>query len=387
MPNEEIETDDDESEDGESEATPQFAPLPANVGRPPKRPARKGPPVAPASPGFGTVNRNGAPTAIEGAGWSNKEADLMWPEMLQRIEKRGQSPFEIIAQVVPYREGSPPIGSIEGSSIVGDASICPSEALIAAVDRFHMATTEGAQLYEIRFLWKASGQVYGRGKLGRPPRAQIIAARMAQPQQAGAPPAPPQGYPPPPSPGQNWPAQPPGYGYPPPGLGAPWWSAPPSYYPPPQAPAAPQGPSEEVAQLREELRRAAEREQFYRGTVEEVARAAREGRTPNIAPPPAAPPPPPAAAVAPTSTPSMAIEEIVRRVTSEVVTLLGGRAGLGAAPPAANSVESQMNRAVSEMMSGLLNSFIKKTGDAMQQSFHPVGRSRRRNARAGRSRP
>jgi hypothetical protein len=241
----------------------------------PRKKARSGQSVGDIAARAGVGRPPGHPHArVE---WQAKEADFLWPEMMQELKSRslaglpGCTPHDItircVAMALPGQQTLS--GELNGGAVTGDYDgASPGEMLITAVDEFwHMPRAHGPAQYDLVFCWKADGTVWGRGRLFRPDPAEIVAMQRAkQNHQRARPPAPggyngytpggmgappPQGGPPQ---GHGYPHQQPG-GYPaqmgyPPNVYPPQgqgFGAPPGYpyYPPPQ-----QGPTYAEAELR-----------------------------------------------------------------------------------------------------------------------------------------
>jgi hypothetical protein len=165
-------------------------------------------------------------------GWTNRDADLLWPEMLSEMKRSGSkhSAHDIDIRVV--RLDPPPLTtlppSFNGGAIQGDSSCGPGDALIRFIDdNYHNPLARSAVTYDLVFLWKSNGAMYGRGRLVRPSPEEIMALRRAQQQSRSGSPPPPQQYgqaqqqyqQAPQQPYQGYGAPPPPYGYPPPGYG------------------------------------------------------------------------------------------------------------------------------------------------------------------------
>lgn len=286
--------DEERDEEGQEEEEQETAPPPRTATRTRKHGAN--------TPGVGSGNMNGgaapgkrAPRMLAdgtpNAKWDNREAELMWPEILDAIEAKGHSAYEVSIQVVRLSpagaDGAVPMGSIDGNSATGDKQVGPGDRLMQLItDQFHMPTQRGPARYEVRFVWKQGSGRIGTGILNLPSPAEIIALRnaaysaanereqQAQQPQLGAP----QRQMPPQQAPQQYPQQPPWAPY----YGAPMY---PGYgmgfpNPPPYVPPAPgvhhePGISPELSAMRMELA-------ATRGALNEALAAAREGRQPRI---------------------------------------------------------------------------------------------------------
>jgi hypothetical protein len=128
-------------------------------------------------------NDKGGTHAAPGEGWTNREADLMWPEMLQRIGRLNppRTPYDLSIQVIRLSPSAVTLpNQIDGAYVVGDKRRSPGDALREAViDYYHLPANCGPEEYELRFVWKQTGRVYGRGKLTLPSCEEIIGYRQA----------------------------------------------------------------------------------------------------------------------------------------------------------------------------------------------------------------
>jgi hypothetical protein len=260
------------------------------VATPVQRVAKKSPPRKHGanSPGVGSANMNGRTrTLADGtpnSKWQDREAELMWPEILQWVESTGHSAYEVSIQVVRLTpagpEGALPMGSFDGNAAIGDKQVGPGDRLMQIItDQFHMATARGPARYEVRFVWKMGSGRIGTGILNLPSPAEIIALRNAaysaasaeQPQQQGGvgarPPGPPMHQAPY--------SSPPPYGQPQQPPWAPYYGAPMYPHYGMGYPQTPQGLSPEMAALQSQLERT-------QGALNEALAAAREGRQPRI---------------------------------------------------------------------------------------------------------
>lgn len=295
--------------------------------------------------------------------WMNKEADLMWGEILQKMENDGRTPHDMKISVSVEEGGNfSKLGEFEGSSVVGTDSFSPSEAITRRVeDSFHIPSRyPGPRKYTIRFLWKNNSQVYGIGFLSVASPQQILALRqqaIAENTDYSPMPQQPNG-------------QPMGVGrpqgqYPQPQY--PQWQGP--YYPPPPQYGYPQQPDARVAQLEAELARQREENARNTGMLEELIRAQREGRAPNAPPPVAAAP---AVGIAgPPQPQQVNIESAIEKAVVAAVSLLGGR---GLAGPQQRSVlEDNMTKASNAMLEGMMTTAMKMVSMSMQKSLTGLG--------------
>lgn len=282
---------DDENEGSEGADDPmRVHPRPANGGNGARTSAR----TAASTPKRGHVGV-GNP---DYEGWSNKEADLMFGEMLGNehpkcLKKSGRTVHDLSCDIVRLdgREAVK-LGSFEASAVSGSKQQSPGDMLQYMVeDKFHLPLASGPGLYEVRFVWKQDNRIYGRGRMALASPSEIIAVRRARAQQQEPQPSPqqqPYVPPPQPAPAPQYPQQPqPGMGYAQPPHGyAP--QQPYQQLPYPQQPGASHDP--EVSALRAEVGE-------LRGSLSEMLSFMRERRDYRGEPPPAAaaavPPGPP----------------------------------------------------------------------------------------------
>jgi hypothetical protein len=246
----------------------------------------------------------------------------IWPDLLEELKAKGKTPYDLAVRVVcedppPTR----PIGNaFDASAIVGDRSTSPSDKLFQMVrDNYHMTWAKTPAIYDVQFVWKDGGKIAKRGQLIMPHPDEIIAMKQVGAAGYGGTPG---GYRP-----QLPPQQPP-----------PQWGGS-QYEAPQQRPAWPQPggypaqpaysqTSDESVQLRAELQRERENGARMQGQLDELLKAVREGRMPNVgtgqppAPAPAAPSPPPQQQVD--------LDGVVLRILDR----MGIKPGFGA-PPAA----------------------------------------------------
>jgi len=326
------------------------------------------------APGVGSGNMNGRARMLAdgtpNAKWDNREAELMWPEILDAIEAKGHSAYEISIQVVRLSpagaDGAVPMGSIDGNSATGDKQVGPGERLMQLItDQFHMPTQRGPARYEVRFVWKQGSGRIGTGILNLPSPAEIIALRNAaysaaneqqaqqtQLGQLGAPPRqpPPQQYPQQPPP--QYPPQPYGYGY------APYYQQPPPYVPPAPGVHHEPGISPELSAMRMELA-------ATRGALNEALAAAREGRQPRLDG---------------VAAPPVSEAALVEKVTAGVLMALHKSGVLqpqGVAQPAAQSAvaattDSGIRGKVDQMISGIMDTALSAFGANLRKSVSQV---------------
>jgi hypothetical protein len=114
--------------------------------------------------------------------WSSHEAELLWPELMQWLEAKGRSPYDVMVNVIriepPGRAG---IGEpFEAHACVGDGTNTPSSALKFMVEEFyHLQSCRTPARYELQFVWRANGQYVAHGYLSLGSPAEIIALRNA----------------------------------------------------------------------------------------------------------------------------------------------------------------------------------------------------------------
>lgn len=179
-----VEDDDDETENDGIDEEEESEPIPPKP-TPPKAKAKAGPIVHPK--GFGRPR--GRIGAIPETPFINSEAELLWPEILAELPKTGMSAYDLQVRVVRLEPGTrQQLGqSFEASSIVGDATTSPADAILRVVtDFYHMATARSPVLYDIQFIWKTSGKLYAHGRLRCPSPAEIVALRNSDLQRQAA---------------------------------------------------------------------------------------------------------------------------------------------------------------------------------------------------------
>lgn len=148
-------------------------PAPGTSGRSPGRPRGKAGDV----PDEFDPNAPGAPK------WSSHEVEVLWPELLQWLEAKGRSAYDVMVNVV--RVEPPPkvcVGDpFEAAACVGDGTTTPHAALKFMVEEFyHLPLVRTPAKYELQFVWKNSGQYIVNGYLGCQSQPEIIALRVAQ---------------------------------------------------------------------------------------------------------------------------------------------------------------------------------------------------------------
>src|SRR5579862_2328251 len=116
------ETLDEGEEETEEEAQQQEAAAPAAKPNGKKRKPR---------------NDKGGTHKPPGEGWNSREAELMWPEILQRIPRMqpAKTPYDINVQVVRFSPQATTLpGAIEGTMICGGKGVSPGDALRRAIE-------------------------------------------------------------------------------------------------------------------------------------------------------------------------------------------------------------------------------------------------------------
>jgi hypothetical protein len=207
--------------------------------------------------------------------WKSRDADELWGEVLEWLEREGISVYEVSVQVI--RLVPPPkqqVGAqFDAQLIKPDGRESPSDKLVEFVKKYyHLPIATGPIHYEIRFIRKRTSKTLAFGDLQLGDPQEELALRQAQmhQQRLGRPPM--GGFvegPPPQFPDENFlPPAPRTYGGAPPGFGNPYL----------QPPQAPQGESYEVQRLREQLARAEGNAQRLESQNSEMFQAYREGR-------------------------------------------------------------------------------------------------------------
>jgi hypothetical protein len=343
--------DEDETEEEEEEdETEEVAAAPPVQAQPePVAPKRRGRPK-------GSKNAEPRPVGVGAAQstpktyWQNRNLEILWPDVLKWLREQHRTPFEVDIRVKRTEPVESMIGvPFNGGTVSGEGAPAATQIVEKITNEYHLPSgTVSPARYKIEIFWRVNSHVltWGELRLASPDailamRRQQQMAAQQQPVGYGAPTWQGPHYPPPPSypQYQQQPYPPPQY--PPPYAG---------YGAPPQAP--PQGGTSEADQ----------RELGYlRGTMDEVLRALREGRQPNIQPPPQAPPQAPGA-------------DMEERIVQRIMGLL--RPGLGAVPaagaavtanasPLANTLEASVQQIITSGLQGLL----KKVGQNMDQAF------------------
>jgi hypothetical protein len=359
---EEEEEEEQESVPAPPEPTPPTPPAAAPAGRIPAHPQKRRRKRA-------ATGVAGAPSVVEGLSWKNREADLMWGEMLQKLQATNHSPWEIGIAVLSLNGsligdgrsgGAMKLGSFEGSSVMGDQAMSPGDALVRKVeDSFHLPSgNQGPGLFEIQFFWKTNSQIYGRGRLQLPPRQQIMAMREQQMREQQSPQwgPPPQGFGAPMQQRGGWqgpyyqqpPMMPPyGHGYPPP-----------YGYAPPQS-QQPQGVDPSIKQMLEML-------------VAQNNELARQNAELRNQPPPAPMPVPQMPVAQQPAAAQPSTEELVERgVAKALAVLTGGRIGIGAPqqqPSQGSAMEAQLHKATADMMGNLLTKTLGLVAKGIERS-------------------
>jgi hypothetical protein len=346
-----VEEEEEEDEEDLDEPEETGAPEPPEPPEPILRTAPKPKPKRHPS-GLGNVG------VIEGTKrWVNKDADALWPEILNYIKKHHRSPYEIAIGVTRFGTEATKLGTIEGASVLGDQKIGPGEALFNRVrDHIHMTTADRPMLYDLRFYWKQNGYPITTGRLQLPAPAEITAMRRAA--DAAGPESYGQYQPPPQHPPQYPPQhQPPPYGPP--------YGYPPPYYPPQ---AQPQHPDPTVLQELASLRAESA---YFRGQLDEMLRAKAEGREPVISPLPPPPPPPAPPPVAP-GVGALGDAELTN-IAVKIAGMLGikpGQSSQPAPPPppppppppgsGLGGIEDVLRRAVTESMNRIVQTTMSQ---------------------------
>lgn len=299
--------------------------------------------VQPDAIGLRTPWTPGAKMAPGSGSWGEEEADRVWPKMIIKMreatpEQPARTPYEMSIQVIQL--APPPARQIgrafEASLVVGDRSMSAGDALMRFVtDHYHLPIAKYEAEYEIRFYWKATSDLYGRGRLRLGTPEEIEALRLAEARVRRY-------YPTNPSMGidpygaYGAPSYGPPYGAPPPSYGAP--------PPPPPAPAPPivgpppAGGSDGDVDLRVQLHDARQHAARVEGQLHEMYAAMREGRLPRplnetgvaAAAAPAPPPAPPAV-----SEEEQQDRLLFKLARMGVISINGGNVGppVAAAPP------------------------------------------------------
>lgn len=116
--------------------------------------------------------------------WSSHDADILWPEMMEWLTKKGRSPYDVTVNVI--RVEPPPRSSVgegfEANAAVGDGtSLTPGDAIKRIVeDYYHLPVSRTPAKYELQFVWRADSRYIANGYLSCGSPAEIIALRNAQ---------------------------------------------------------------------------------------------------------------------------------------------------------------------------------------------------------------
>jgi hypothetical protein len=315
--------------------------------------------------------------------WTSGEACDIWGDMCgdthpRCLAKEGLDPYAMEIEVARSDRGTDAyvLGVFDGSAVAGSEGMSPGAQLYNYIaETFHMTLTDGPGRYRIKFSRKQGNVQKGIGYLSLPPKSELVRLRMAKADHErrkrmadehdyttnyGP-------YPPGPTGGRGdvsvrgWPA----------GVGVGPHTP---QYPPPGYSAG--GSDPEAAQLRAELQRALEREQYNKGVLDEFRAAQREGRAPNVAPPPPA-----------SAAPETLEERVARAAGTAVVAALGALgigpktaqavggavasspAGVGSGPaaapqaPVAVQMFEKLQKATFEMVEGVMMASIKQTAE------------------------
>ena len=256
----------DEEEPEEIEAAPPPVREPDPSATMPKRRGRQPKPREPKPVGVGATVRE--PLTY----WKQRNIEVLWPEVLEYLRQQHHSPYDVDIRVKRTEPIEMLIGQpFNGGTVVGGEGRAASTAIVDKItDEYHMVSgAVGPATYKIEIFWRVNAKVLTWGTLRLNSPDAIMGMRRQQQQQQPPPWQGPHYLPPPPYAG--------GYGAPPP--------PPPPMYPPPYAgygAPPPQTPVHDdvAAALRAE-------NGYLKGTLDEVMRAFREGRQPNIQPMPA----------------------------------------------------------------------------------------------------
>ena len=289
--------------------------------------------------------------------WQNKEADLQWGEILQDLQDRGQTAHEMKIYISVEENGQvQKMLELEGASVMGEDG-SPSDALTnKIIDCVHLPSGyPGPRKYVVRFLWKSNSNVYGIGFCNLPSAQQIMRMRAQKiaentdfsPMPTGM--------------GRPQPQYPPQYGQPqqsPPD----WRMYPPTPYgygypmPPPQE-------SPELIELRSQLAREREDSARQKGMLEEILRAQKEGRAPNLQQTSAglgAVPPPP-----------VDVSAAIQKGIIDGLALISGGKGLGAQQR--SGLEESMTKTTNTLIEGMMNAAMKMVSSSMQKTITGLG--------------
>jgi len=303
--------------------------------------------------------------------WNNLEADLRWGEILEALRNGGKTGFaggqDAYEVQITLRDLASPEASkvvtFEGASVMGDPNMSPAEMFSKKVEDIHMNRgAQGPGKYRVDFCWKHNSHPIARGVMNVDAPARIIAMRnMQMREKEGS-----EAFPPmmPQQPGMQ------------PGMGRPMGPVyQPNPYPPypPYPYAYPPGygqplsqESSEVAQLRADLARARETEARMQGTLDEILRAQKEGRAPNLP----AQPVTTQTAIGVGAPPAMDVESVVERVLTRILPVLG--IGKPAAQPQATA-EDQLMKVMKEGMNTIVTKTMQQVMGGMQKSITGLG--------------
>jgi hypothetical protein len=272
--------------------------------------------------------------------WKDRNLEVLWPEVLEYLRVHGRSPYEVDLRVKRTEPIEQLIGEpFSGGTVMGaDGRAAATMVVDKVTNDYHMfAGAMGPATYKVEIIWRVNSKVLTWGTLRLASPDAIMGFRRAQSSGmggSGSPASVATHYYPPPPPQYQPPQYPPQYQPPYAGYGA----------PPPQPPPS-SGSSDDVRELH-----------YLRGTMDEVLRALREGRPPNIAPPPG-----------PAAMPS--VDDIARRVVEML------RPGFGA-PPAAVPVPTPPTPAVSvfessvqSIMQNMIQGTLKKVAGNINQAM------------------
>lgn len=181
-------------DDDDSETTPQPQQR-SRGGRPrgsrnkpkePPPPQAAPPPGLPSGAGFGAASRPAGKTghypSVADTKLSN-DGDVLWMQIIDEIQANGFSPYDMeirVKRLSPHPAVQ--LGTIDGASVVGDASTSAGTALRDGVINWFVLPSgvNAPSLYELNFCWKNKAQFFRRGELQLPSRNEIIAMRQAE---------------------------------------------------------------------------------------------------------------------------------------------------------------------------------------------------------------
>lgn len=334
---------DDEEEEIEAAPEPEPEPDPTppkrQGGRPRKKQEQK--PV-----GVGVAARE-PPLSY----WKQRNIEVLWPEILEYLRQQHRSPYDVDIRVKRTEPIEMLIGQpFSGGTVMGGEGRAASTAIVDKItDEYHMVSgAVGPATYKIEIFWRINAKVLTWGTLRLNSPDAIIGMRRQQQQNQQQPPAWQGPHYPPPLPPYA------GYGAP----QAPSYSPPYAGYgvPPPHAP-----PSEDAAAMRAEIG-------YLRGTLDEVMRAFREGRQPNIQPMP------PAGVGTPAGGASD-IEAVARRVVEILRPGLGANPVVATPTVAPTPAVSTFEASVQTIMQGMMQGVLKKVGQSVDLAIRGDGAS------------